>query len=109
MRRFDPRMLRVYVVTSGTADPRRTHRTIAEAAVAGGATAVQLRAPELDDDELAGDGDVARRAVRPGRDPVDRERPCRRCDRVRSRGSTCRPGRRPGRRAPGSGLTAHSA
>jgi thiamine-phosphate pyrophosphorylase len=46
-------MLRVYVVTSGTADPRRTHRTIAEAAVAGGATAVQLRAPELDDDELA--------------------------------------------------------
>jgi thiamine-phosphate pyrophosphorylase len=53
MRRFDPRMLRLYVVTSGTVDPRRTHEEIVEAAIAGGATAVQLRAPELRDDELA--------------------------------------------------------
>jgi thiamine-phosphate pyrophosphorylase len=45
-------MLRVYVVTSGTVDPRRTHGTIAEAAVGGGATAVQVRAPELGDEEL---------------------------------------------------------
>ena len=53
MRRSDPRMFRVYVVTSGTVDPRRTHEEIAEAAIAGGATAVQLRAPELSDGELA--------------------------------------------------------
>jgi len=46
-------MLRVYVVTSGTVDPRRTHEDIVEAAIEGGATAVQLRAPELRDEELA--------------------------------------------------------
>ena len=53
MRRPDPQMLRVYVVTSGTVDPRRTHEEIVEAAIEGGATAVQLRAPELRDEELA--------------------------------------------------------
>ncbi|HZN42585.1 MAG TPA: thiamine phosphate synthase [Actinomycetota bacterium] len=53
MRRPDPQMLRVYVVTSGTVDPRRTHEDIVEAAIEGGATAVQLRAPELRDEELA--------------------------------------------------------
>ena len=53
MRRPDPQMLRVYVVTSGTVDPRRTHEEIVEAAIEGGATAIQLRAPELRDEELA--------------------------------------------------------
>lgn len=53
MRRLDPQTLRVYVVTSGTLDPRRTHEELAGAAIEGGATAVQLRAPELDDVELA--------------------------------------------------------
>jgi len=51
MARLDPRTLRVYVVTSGKV-AGRDHRTIASAAVQGGATAVQLRAPELTDDEL---------------------------------------------------------
>jgi thiamine-phosphate pyrophosphorylase len=52
MRTFDPRALRVYVVTSGTLVPGRGHREIAAAAIEGGATAVQLRAPELDDPVL---------------------------------------------------------
>jgi thiamine-phosphate pyrophosphorylase len=50
--RLDPHALRVYVVTSGTLVPGRAHREIAAAAIAGGATAIQLRAPELDDVEL---------------------------------------------------------
>jgi thiamine-phosphate diphosphorylase len=45
----DPRMLRVYVVTSGTFGAGRDHVALARAAISGGATAVQLRAPELDD------------------------------------------------------------
>ncbi|MGZ5214034.1 MAG: thiamine phosphate synthase [Actinomycetota bacterium] len=49
---FDPRALRVYVVTSGAFGPGRDHRALAQAAIDGGATAVQLRAPELDDDAL---------------------------------------------------------
>jgi thiamine-phosphate pyrophosphorylase len=40
------------IVTSGTLDPGRGHRAIAVAAIEGGATAVQLRAPELSDSEL---------------------------------------------------------
>jgi thiamine-phosphate pyrophosphorylase len=40
------------IVTSGTLDPAHGHRTIADAAIEGGATAVQLRAPELSDAEL---------------------------------------------------------
>ena len=52
MARLDPRTLGVYVVTSGAAVAGRDHRTIVSAAVEGGATAVQLRAPELADDEL---------------------------------------------------------
>ncbi|MGZ8662462.1 MAG: thiamine phosphate synthase [Actinomycetota bacterium] len=47
--RLDPHTLRVYVVTSGTLVPGRGHREIAAAAIEGGATAIQLRAPELDD------------------------------------------------------------
>jgi len=49
---LDPRRLAVYVVTSGAFGPGRDHRALARAAIAGGATAVQLRAPELADDEL---------------------------------------------------------
>jgi thiamine-phosphate pyrophosphorylase len=49
---LDPRTLRVYVVTSGSFGPGRDHRAVARAAIAGGATAVQLRAPELHDDVL---------------------------------------------------------
>ena len=52
MARLDPRTLRVYVITSGTPIGGSSHRAIASAAVEGGATAVQLRAPELSDDEL---------------------------------------------------------
>jgi thiamine-phosphate pyrophosphorylase len=47
--RLDPHTLRVYVVTSGTLVPGLGHREIAAAAIEGGATAIQLRAPELDD------------------------------------------------------------
>lgn len=49
---LDPRRLAVYIVTSGAFGPDGDHRSIARAAIAGGATAVQLRAPELADDEL---------------------------------------------------------
>jgi thiamine-phosphate pyrophosphorylase len=49
---LDPRSLRVYVVTSTGASPRRDHRDVALAAIEGGASAIQLRAPELRDDEL---------------------------------------------------------
>jgi thiamine-phosphate diphosphorylase len=42
--------LRVYVITSGNG--RYGHADLAAAAIAGGATAVQLRAPELDDAAL---------------------------------------------------------
>jgi thiamine-phosphate pyrophosphorylase len=48
---LDPRSLRVVVVTS--ADPRgRGHLNVAKAALEGGATALQLRAPELEDEAL---------------------------------------------------------
>src|SRR3972149_1954947 len=49
---FDHRSLRVYVVTSSGLVPGRGHREVALAAIEGGATAVQLRAPELADDAL---------------------------------------------------------
>jgi thiamine-phosphate pyrophosphorylase len=50
MARLDPRRLGVYVVTS---DIGAGHRVIVSAAIEGGATIVQLRAPELADDDLA--------------------------------------------------------
>ena len=50
MARLDPRRLGVYIVTS---DIGPGHRAIASAAIEGGATVVQLRAPGLPDDELA--------------------------------------------------------
>jgi thiamine-phosphate pyrophosphorylase len=48
----EPPILDVYVVTSTGLATGRGHAEVALAAVEGGATAVQLRAPELDDDEL---------------------------------------------------------
>ena len=48
----DPRSLRVYVLTSSGVVPGRGHGEVATAAIAGGATAVQLRAPELGDGTL---------------------------------------------------------
>lgn len=50
--RLDPRSLSVYVVTSSRGASRKGHLEIAAAAVAGRATAVQLRAPELTDESL---------------------------------------------------------
>ena len=47
-----PLALDVYVVTSAGLVPGRGHREVALAAAEGGATAVQLRAPELHGDEL---------------------------------------------------------
>jgi thiamine-phosphate pyrophosphorylase len=49
---FDLGTLGVYVVTSAAFGPGRDHRAVTQAAIEGGATAVQLRAPELDDDAL---------------------------------------------------------
>lgn len=50
--RLDPRSLSVYVVTSSRGASRKGHLEIAAAAIAGRATAVQLRAPELTDESL---------------------------------------------------------
>jgi thiamine-phosphate pyrophosphorylase len=47
-----PPVLDVYVVTSAGLFPGRTHRDVALAAMEGGASAVQLRAPDLKDEEL---------------------------------------------------------
>jgi thiamine-phosphate diphosphorylase len=61
MARIAATALRLYVVT-GAMVPGRTHGDVVGAAVAGGATAVQLRAPELEEDRLlAVAGDLARR------------------------------------------------
>jgi thiamine-phosphate pyrophosphorylase len=62
---LDPTALRLYVVTSARPDLRRSHLDVAEAAIAGGATAIQVRAPELDDEQLL---PVAREVVRMARD-----------------------------------------
>jgi thiamine-phosphate pyrophosphorylase len=52
MRTLDPRTLLLYVVTSAAPPPGPGHLDVAAAAIAGGATAVQLRAPELADADL---------------------------------------------------------
>jgi thiamine-phosphate pyrophosphorylase len=52
MAKVEPRALDLSVITTGTLASGRAHGEIAAAAVEGGATAVQLRAPELDDDAL---------------------------------------------------------
>jgi thiamine-phosphate pyrophosphorylase len=49
---MDRRSLRVYVLTSTGYVPGRGHADVAAAAIEGGASAVQLRAPELDDARL---------------------------------------------------------
>jgi thiamine-phosphate pyrophosphorylase len=54
MAKLGPRALDLYVLTSAHLSPRRGHEEIAAAAIEGGASAVQLRAPELDDDALIG-------------------------------------------------------
>jgi thiamine-phosphate pyrophosphorylase len=57
----DPRALRVYVVTSARF-AGRSHRDVAIAALEGGAGAIQLRAPDLPDDELIAVGSALARA-----------------------------------------------
>jgi DNA-binding transcriptional ArsR family regulator len=52
MRAFDPDLLGVYVITAANLVPGRSHLDVARAAIDGGATTVQLRAPELAEDEL---------------------------------------------------------
>ncbi|HEX5938025.1 MAG TPA: thiamine phosphate synthase [Actinomycetota bacterium] len=52
MAKLGTRALDLYVVTTGTLVPNRAHGEIAAAALEGGASAVQLRAPELADDRL---------------------------------------------------------
>ena len=52
MREFHPDQLGLYVLTSANLVPDRSHRDVAHAAIEGGATTVQLRAPELADDDL---------------------------------------------------------
>lgn len=49
---LDPRTLRLYVVTASGPVAGRDHLAVALAAIEGGATAVQLRAPELGDADL---------------------------------------------------------
>lgn len=52
MTALDDGSLAVYVVTSSGLVSGRGHRDVAVAAIEGGATAVQLRAPELSDEQL---------------------------------------------------------
>lgn len=49
---LDRPSLCVYVVTSTGLTPGRGHRDVALAAIEGGASAIQVRAPELQDDDL---------------------------------------------------------
>jgi thiamine-phosphate pyrophosphorylase len=53
MAKLGPRALDLYVLTSADPPDERRHEEIAAAAIEGGASAVQLRAPELDDGRLA--------------------------------------------------------
>ncbi|HLA92606.1 MAG TPA: thiamine phosphate synthase [Actinomycetota bacterium] len=52
MTRIEPHRLSLYVVTSSGFVSGRGHREVALAAIEGGATAIQLRAPELMDSSL---------------------------------------------------------
>jgi thiamine-phosphate pyrophosphorylase len=49
---LDPRVLEVYLITSSGFVPGRGHLEVGLAAIEGGATTIQLRAPELPDAEL---------------------------------------------------------
>jgi thiamine-phosphate pyrophosphorylase len=65
--RLESGALAVYVVTSSGLAPGRGHRDVTVAAIEGGATALQLRAPELSDDELRQlASDLAERCRRAG-------------------------------------------
>jgi thiamine-phosphate diphosphorylase len=67
MARLGPRALDLYVLTSAGVFAGRGHEDVAAAALEGGASALQLRAPELDDDRLAPvAGSIARRAREAG-------------------------------------------
>jgi thiamine-phosphate pyrophosphorylase len=62
---IDPERLRVHVITSSGLVQGRGHIEVADAAIEGGADVVQLRAPELSDDELQSvAGEIARRCRR---------------------------------------------
>lgn len=52
MAKLGPRALDLYVLTAADLIPGRGHEEVAAAAIEGGASAVQLRAPELDDARL---------------------------------------------------------
>jgi thiamine-phosphate pyrophosphorylase len=52
MGRIDPQRFRVHVISSSGLVPGRGHIEVADAAIEGGADVVQLRAPELSDEEL---------------------------------------------------------
>ena len=58
MTALDPRSLDTYVVTSSGLRPGRGHLEVGLAAIRGGASAIQLRAPELTDEELVRLADV---------------------------------------------------
>jgi thiamine-phosphate pyrophosphorylase len=62
---IDPERLRVHVITSSGLVPGRGHIEVADAAIEGGANVVQLRAPELSDQELLSvAGEIDRRCWR---------------------------------------------
>jgi thiamine-phosphate pyrophosphorylase len=62
---IDPERLRVHVITSSGLVPGRGHIEVADAAIEGGANVVQLRAPELSDQELLSvAGEIERRCRR---------------------------------------------
>jgi thiamine-phosphate pyrophosphorylase len=65
MGRIDPERFRVHVISSSGLVPGRGHIEVADAAIEGGADVVQLRAPELSDEELLSvAGEIERRCRR---------------------------------------------
>jgi thiamine-phosphate pyrophosphorylase len=65
MGRIDPERLRVHVISSSGLVPGRGHIEVADAAIEGGADVLQLRAPELSDQELLSVAtEIARRCRR---------------------------------------------
>jgi thiamine-phosphate diphosphorylase len=61
---IDHERLRVHVITSSGLVPGRGHVEVASAAVEGGADVVQLRAPELSDDDLLSTAGLIARSCR---------------------------------------------
>jgi thiamine-phosphate pyrophosphorylase len=65
MGRIDAERFRVHVISSSGLVPGRGHIEVADAAIEGGADVVQLRAPELSDEELLSvAGEIERRCRR---------------------------------------------